>query len=258
MAKTHKKYMIVGNWKMNPDTLLGAKALFNGISRSAAKHPEVTVVIAAPAPFISLIGSKKTSLVLAAAQDIAVEERGAFTGSVSATQVQTVGASHVLIGHSERRGAGDTDAIVATKVNRALNAGLKVILCIGEKERDEQAQYLRIIREQILTVFSAVSDKKKLRDIVIAYEPVWAIGKSFSVAPKPNDIHEMSLYIRKVVIEMLGKTDGMKLSVLYGGAVNSENAEAMLRDGGIQGLLVGRQSLDVEAFSSIIEYADRV
>jgi triosephosphate isomerase len=135
---------------------------------------------------------------------------------------------------------------------------MKVILCVGEKERDEHAQYLRVIREQILSVINAVENKKLIKHITVAYEPVWAIGKSFALAPKPSDIHEMSLYIKKVAIEALGKTDGLKLQVLYGGSVNSENAEAMLRDGAIDGLLVGRQSLDPEAFATIIDYANNI
>lgn len=243
---------------MNPDTLEAAKTLFGALSRKSAKAPGVSVIIAAPAPFIPALSGKKSQTIAIGAQDISAEERGAFTGSVSATQIATAGASYALVGHSERRAAGDTDAIVAHKAVRAINAGLKVILCVGEKERDENALYLRSIREQILTVFNAVTDKKQIKSIVIAYEPVWAIGKSFALAPKPADIHEMSLYIKKVAIEALGKNDGMKTSILYGGSVNSENAEGMLRDGAIDGLLIGRQSLEAEAFSTIIDYAANI
>lgn len=243
---------------MNPDTLQAAKALFGALSRKSTKNPGVSVIIAAPAPFIPALSGKKNQTIAIAAQDVSLEERGAFTGSVSATQIATSGASFALIGHSERRAAGDTDTIVAQKAVRAINAGLKVILCVGERERDQNAQYLRAIREQILTVFNAVTDKKLVKSIIIAYEPVWAIGKSFELAPKPADIHEMSLYIKKVAIEALGKNDGLKMHVLYGGSVNSENAEGMLRDGAIDGLLIGRQSLESESFSTIIDYAANI
>lgn len=258
MAKTHKKFTIVGNWKMNPDTLDEAKVLFSALSKKSSKTPDVAVVIIPPAPFIPFLSGKKKQVISIGAQDVSIEERGAFTGMVSATEMQTAGAEYALVGHSERRAMGDTDTIVAQKAVRVLNAGMKVILCVGEKERDEHAYYLRAIREQILFVINALPDKKKIKDITIAYEPVWAIGKSFALAPKPADIHEMVLYVRKVAIEALGKTDGLKLKVLYGGSVNSENAEAMLRESAIDGLLIGRQSLDPEAFSSIIDYANNI
>lgn len=243
---------------MNPDTLDAAKALFGALSRKSAKVPQVSVIIVPPAPFVPALSGKKNQTIAIGAQDVSVEERGAFTGSVSATQIATSGATYALVGHSERRNAGDTDAIVAQKAVRAINAGMKIILCVGEKERDQNAHYLRAIREQILTVFNAITDKKQIKSVIIAYEPVWAIGKSFALAPKPADIHEMSLYIKKVAIEALGKNDGLKMQVLYGGSVNSENAEGMLRDGAIDGLLIGRQSLEAEAFSTIIDYAANI
>ncbi len=258
MAKTHKKFTLVGNWKMNPDTLEQAKALFSALSKKSAKTPNVSVIIVPPAPFVSVFSGKKNQIISIGAQDVSAELRGAYTGTTSATQQATAGAEYALIGHSERRAAGDTDPIVVQKALRALEAGMKVILCVGEKERDEHAQYLRVIREQILSVINAIENKKLIKNITVAYEPVWAIGKSFALAPKPSDIHEMSLYIKKVAIEALGKTDGLKLQVLYGGSVNSENAEAMLRDGAIDGLLVGRQSLDPEAFATIIDYANNI
>src|SRR5690606_2078969 len=167
------------------------------------------------------------------------------------------GAEYAIIGHSERRAAGDTDEIVSQKVSQALDANLRVILCVGEKERDEQALYLRSVREQILAVISK-ADKKKAGLITVAYEPVWAIGKDYGKALSPSDIHEMSIYIKKVVAEALGKEAGLRTQVLYGGSVNFENAQGILADGEIDGLLVGRQSLDAEAFSDMISYANGI
>jgi triosephosphate isomerase (TIM) len=256
MAKATKRFTLVGNWKMNPDTLEEAKALFSSISRKAAKARKVSIVVAPPAPFLQAL-SKKDGPVALAAQDVSEEPRGAFTGSVSAREVKSSGAEYAIIGHSERRAAGDSDEIVAAKVREALDAGLRVILCVGESERDQHAQYLRLVRDQVLAVISTV-DKKQAQWITIAYEPVWAIGKSYSLAPEPSDIHEMSLYIKKAAAEALGKKDGLKLQVLYGGSVNFENAQAIIKDGSIDGLLVGRQSLDPEAFGNMIEYADSI
>jgi triosephosphate isomerase len=254
MANTKKRFMLVGNWKMNPDTLEEGKKIFGAHSRKAAKSEKVQVVIAPPAPFIDALASKGSSIDIAA-QDVANETRGAFTGSVSAQQTKSAGAEYAIIGHSERRKSGDTDEVVAQKTVQALEAGLKVILCVGEKERDQHAHYLREIREQLLAVINSI-DKKKIQQITVAYEPVWAIGKSYDTALKPSDIHEMSIYIKKVIAELIGKKPGLKIPILYGGSVDFENARAILADGAIEGLLVGRQSLSPEDFGNMIDYAN--
>ncbi|MBI5134375.1 MAG: triose-phosphate isomerase [Candidatus Taylorbacteria bacterium] len=253
MAKAKKSFLIVGNWKMNPETAEEARSVFSAVARLAAKHKGQSVVVAPPAAFIASL-SKKGSPLSVAVQDVSHEASGAFTGSVSAKQAKSAGASYAIIGHSERRAVGDTDELVAKKASRALEAGLRIVLCVGETERDEHAQYLRNVRGQVLSVLSAI-DKKEAKDIAIAYEPVWAIGKSYDTAPSPLDIHEMVIYIRKVAAEALGKKLGLAIPVLYGGSVDSKNAKDFLSNAGIDGLLVGRQSLDPKAFGSIIEYA---
>ncbi len=255
MSKSNKKFMIVGNWKMNPETLDDAKDLFSALARKAAKAKGVIAVVAPPAPFIASLAAKK-SAILIAAQDIATESKGAFTGSVSAKALKSSGAQFAIIGHSERRAEGDTDEIVAKKVEQAIDVGLKVILCVGEKERDDQAKYLRAVRDQILTVFSSVKEKKKLSAVTIAYEPVWKIGAETAMIP--SEVHEMSIYIKKVVGEALGNKIGLKMPVLYGGSVDHENAQKILKDGSVDGLLIGRQSLEAEAFGTILSYADTI
>jgi len=253
-----KKFTIVGNWKMNPDTLEEAKKLFSAVSRRAAKNPRVTVAIAPPSPFIFALSGKKTDKkVHISAQDVSGEPRGAYTGSASARELRSAGAEYVIIGHSERRMAGDDDKIVGKKIAESLSAGLRVILCIGERERDNHAHYLREVREQIIGALSR-QDKKKIQWITIAYEPVWEIGQSFDLALAPALIHEMAIYIKKSAAEIFGKKQALRLSVLYGGSLNSENAMAILRDACVDGLLVGRQSLDPLAFGKIIEYANNL
>lgn len=255
MTTANKKFMIVGNWKMNPETLDEAKDLFLALSKKAAKAKNAVSMIAPSAPFIAPLAGKKSSIVIGS-QDVARESKGAFTGSVSAKSVKSAGAKFAIIGHSERRAEGDTDETVAKKVGQAIDAGLKVILCVGEKERDDQAKYLRTIRDQILTVFSSIKDQKKLSSVTIAYEPVWKIGAETAMIP--SEVHEMSIYIKKVVGEALGNKIGLKMAVLYGGSVNHENAHGILKDGSIEGLLIGRQSLDAESFGTILSYADTI
>ncbi len=238
---------------MNPDTVGEARKFFSAISRRAAKNSKVAVVIAPPMSFISILSGKKIHI---SGQDVSAELRGAYTGSVSARQVRSAGAEYAIIGHSERRAAGDNNKIIAQKTAQALDAGLRVILCVGEIERDNHARYLREIREQITTVLSNLSDKKKIQWITIAYEPVWAVGKNYDTALKPADIHEMTIYIKKIVSEIFGKKIGLKTPVIYGGSLNSENTQMILKEAFVEGLLVGRQSLDPEAFGNIIEYAN--
>lgn len=257
MKSVKKTFIVVGNWKMNPDSILEAKALFSRISRLIKNIDKVEVVVAPPAPFLSDLAGKAGGIITTGAQDVSAEERGSFTGSISAREVQSTGAEYTILGHSERRASGDTDALVANKLKRALEAGLKIVLCVGEKERDEHAHYLRFVREQLVTSLAGLSSKE-IKSIRIAYEPVWDIGKSYDKALKPNDIHEMALYIKKVASEILGKKDGLKIPVLYGGSVNFENAQDILKEGGVDGLLIGRQSLDPEAFSNIIHYANNL
>lgn len=257
MTSVKKKFILVGNWKMNPDSLDEAKSVFKAISKEATKASKVYTVIAPPYPFISYLASKATPKISIAAQDISKHDKGAYTGLVSARQVKSSGAVSVIIGHSERRAAGDTDEIVSEKTRQALDAGLGIVLCIGEKVRDEHAHYLREIREQIFAVFAKL-DISKAQWITVAYEPVWAIGKSYDSALKPHDIHEMSIYIKKVLSEIYGKKAGLKFQVLYGGSVDFENAKLILGDGAIDGLLVGRQSLDPKAFGNMIAYADGI
>jgi len=217
---------------MNPDTREQAKAISSSVARKAKAALKTTVVIAPPAPFLrDVVGASGKSAHRAhgAAQDVSENAAGAFTGSVSARQLRSAGGEYAIIGHSERRKAGDTDAIVAQKAAQAADAGLLIILCVGETERDANARYLQTVRAQILAVMG-VLDKKLARRIVIAYEPVWAIGKSYDTAPKPSDIHEMTIYIRKIATEALGTKDGLKVPVLYGGSVDFENAKAILRE----------------------------
>ncbi|MDE1874920.1 MAG: triosephosphate isomerase [Patescibacteria group bacterium] len=262
MKSQKRNFIIAGNWKMNPDSLADAKTIFAAISRKARSARHTVVVLAPPAPFLSAGASRSGRAGTAAClaiQDVSEHVSGAFTGSVSARQARSAGAEYAIIGHSERRKAGDTDMIVSQKVRQALDAGLRTIVCVGETERDPHAHYLRTVREQILAVVGAL-DKKQVRSLthslIVAYEPVWAVGKSYDTAPKPSDIHEMSIYIKKVIAESLGKKIGIKIPVLYGGSVDLENSKAILKDGGIDGLLVGRQSLDSKDFGGMIDYAD--
>jgi triosephosphate isomerase len=254
MPISKKKLLFVANWKMNPETLEDAKGLYKGLQKAAKKHAKADVVIAPPTVFAATL-VKKGGLSVAV-QDVAATDNGPLMGESSAREARSIGAGYAIIGHTARRALGDTDIVVSEKVRRALDAGLSVILCVGESERDEAARYLATVRDQIFAVYSKL-DRRSAGRIVVAYEPVWQVGKSFNLKIAPRDIHEMAIFIKKTIREAIGKDVGMKTRVLYGGSTHPDNVGDILRDGGIDGLLIGRSSLEPEAFGKILDYGTR-
>jgi triosephosphate isomerase len=256
------KRLIVANWKMNPATPREAKALFAAGSRVVARLSgrRVEAVICPPALYLPLLAPRveKAGAALAlGAQDAFWEEEGAHTGLVSALMLRRAGAEYLIVGHSERRAAGDTDQIVNRKLKAALAAGLKVILCVGESERDQAGAYLGWLRQQVVTALAGVPPRF-LNKIIVAYEPVWAIGEGASRADTPSGFLEQALYIRKIVSGLPGvaKEAALALPVIYGGSVTPENAASFLTAGAASGLLVGRSSLDPVAWRAILHAAE--
>jgi len=213
------------------------------------------VVICPPFPFIQLLSKLKyPKNVFLGAQNIAKELKGAFTGEVSAEMIKSVGAKFVIVGHSERRAMGETGEIVAKKLQIAFDAGLTPILCIGEKERDKDGEHLEIIKNQIKESLTGLQ-KKHLVGIIIAYEPVWAIGKSYREAMTPTDIHETVLFIKKVISELFGRDIAGGCKIIYGGSVEAVSAADIIEHGNVEGFLAGHASL-VPEFSQILKSAD--
>lgn len=248
------KKIIAGNWKMNPVTLKDVRATFAGIKRSASKVRGVSILICPP--FIYLPELKKMSAVSKVeigAQDVSAKGMGAETGSVSAYMVRDLGIRTTIVGHSERRTLGDTDEIVNQKVLNSLTAGLKVILCIGEKVRGDD--YLSVLQGQLEK--NLANFPSKLADrLVIAYEPVWAIGKNAVGVETPEGFLHNKIFIRKVLASIVGRKKALAIPVLYGGSANSQNAGDFLGAGQADGLLVGRDSLNPKNFAEIIKIAN--
>ena len=248
--------LIVANWKMNPATLREARALFRRIAR-ASVPARAEIVLALPALYLAPVALRaKTRRISFAAQDVFPGTIGSHTGEISAPMLASVGARASIVGHSERRALGETDEAVARKVEAALGAGLSVILCIGEKERDVQGTYLAYIDGQIRSALAHVV-RAQLAQVVIAYEPIWAIGKSAEHAMKPHDVHQMVVFVRKTLTALFGAPAARRVRVLYGGSVEVENAEALVRDGEVDGLLVGHASLDHASFRGIVDAVAR-
>ncbi|HEX9608589.1 MAG TPA: triose-phosphate isomerase [Candidatus Paceibacterota bacterium] len=246
------KSIVVANWKMHPKTLAEAKHLFLGVKKAVSRVRGVVVVVCSPAVFLAelrkLYVGKRISF---GGQDVHAEKSGAYTGSTSASMLKSVGASYVIIGHSERRIAGETNEDVQEKVRAALNEHLTVVLCIGEQRRDYEGEYLTFVKDELEVALSGVA-ADELRRVVIAYEPIWAIGKTANEAMKPHDMHQMTLFIRKILAEQYNREVALKVAVLYGGSVEPENCEALIKDGDVNGFLVGHASLDPTSFGAIL------
>lgn len=186
------------------------------------------------------------------AQDISIFEGGSKTGEVPVKAVKDAGAVEVIVGHSECRERGDTLEMIVTKVRLAIIEGLSVVLCIGEKQRDTGVMYLKVIDDQIMSVFNAI-DKKDLGKIVLAYEPVWAINNKDNISLDAHGLHSMVVYIRKMLLEKYGETVSKQTKILYGGSVTGQNAQDIYWNGEVQGLLIGRASFQPDTLIEIIQ-----
>lgn len=247
------KTVLVCNWKMNPGTLKEAKELFDATRKAAEKAKNVSVVVAPPSIFISELRARyKGKKIMFAGQSARAEDGGSYTGDISILQVKKSGCDAVLIGHAERRAQGETDDNVQKKVIAALNHGLSPIVCIGESMRGNHGEHFDFIRGQIRAAFSGVP-VGKINKVIVAYEPVWAIGAPEPMAPR--DMHEMSIFIRKAITEcyeMEMKVPRIAPVILYGGAIDVATAGVMMREGEVAGLLVGRASQKKETVSALI------
>lgn len=251
------KKIIVANWKMNPQSFREAKEIFNGIKKISSKLKKTETVICLPFMYISNLKPQISNLKIGA-QNVFYEKKGAYTGEISSGMLKGFGVKYVIIGHSERRALGETDEIVNKKVKTALGEGFKVILCIGEKERDLNGEYLNFLKMQINDGLKGVS-KKLLASLLIAYEPIWAISSNVGAeADSPESAMQIAIFIRREFLPIIGNRAARNMPILYGGSVDSTNAGNFLKEGGIQGLLVGNQSLIPKNFGEILMIANKI
>lgn len=247
------KILVVANWKMNPETIEKAKEIFRGMKNTIKDLKNTQVVICPPFVYLSDIEKINDGSVGLGAQDMFWEKNGPFTGEISSQMLKK--ENYVILGHSERRSLGETDEMVAKKILSALKAGLHPILCIGEKTRNDHGDYLHFLRSQIINSLGKLS-KKYLSKLIIAYEPIWAIGQAGDGAMKPAEVHEMTIFIKKVLVEIYGPKTKMNVPILYGGSVSHNNARSLISLGEVQGLLVGRESLNPKKFAELLKNVD--
>lgn len=241
---------------MNPTSIDEAKKITSSINKIANKLKSTNVVICPPFIYLPKLSSGKNSNnVSLGVQNTFSEERGSFTGEISPVMLKEFGVKYSIIGHSERREMGETDEVISKKIGINLEVGIHPILCIGEKERDSQGAYLDILKSQIKNSLDKVP-KKLISELIIAYEPVWAIGAKEPMTT--GVINEMVIFIKKVISDMYGLDNGKSVPILYGGSVSFRNAQDIMENGGVNGLLVGRESISPQGFSELLKVVDSV
>jgi len=245
--------LMAGNWKMNT-VLEEAKTLAADVVAAAKDAKDVDVAVCVPFPFLVPVGEvlAGTSVGLGA-QDCYYESAGAYTAAVSTSMLKSVGSQYVLAGHSERRATfGDSDADINKKTLKIIEEGLKCILCIGElKEERESGETFAVCDKQLTEGLKGVSDEM-MKSIVIAYEPVWAIGTGLTATPEVAQ--ETHAYIRSWFVENYSQEVADAVIIQYGGSVNDGNVDTLMACPDIDGALVGGASLKAESFSRIINF----
>jgi triosephosphate isomerase len=257
--------LIVANWKCNPQSLAEAKRLFNSIKKGIRNVKNCEIVICPPFVYLPIVSSfivHRSSFKLGA-QDCFWEDynpptalplkrapKGAFTGQISPLMLKDLGCEYVIVGHSEKRALGENDEMINKKLKSAIKAKLKPILCIGETfEEKKKGKTLKILRNQLKKDLKGLinSSTHQLINLIVAYEPVWAIGTGNACQPK--EAKEVLKFLKKITHQLINSSTN---KLLYGGSVNSKNAADYINIG-FDGLLVGGASLNPKEFAKIIK-----
>jgi triosephosphate isomerase (TIM) len=247
-----RKVIIAGNWKMNK-TSAEAESLVKELKEDLSGVSDVDIVVIPPV--VSLLKVRDIisgTNILLGAQNMHWEEKGAFTGEISGPMLKEIGVNYIIIGHSERRQYfGETDQIVNRKVQAAFSYKLNPIICVGEnlKER-EKGETENRIKTQIKSALAGLNIDE-ISDLVIAYEPIWAIGTGKSASPE--EANHVIKYIRNLIADISANA-AREIRIQYGGSVKTSNIRALMSQSDIDGVLVGGASLDAESFAGIVKY----
>jgi triosephosphate isomerase len=245
-----RRKLVAGNWKMHGS--LAALAELGPIAAAAKQAGGVDVAICPPFTLIASAVARSGGLTVGA-QDCHSKESGAYTGNVSAAMLVEAGARLVIVGHSERRAdQGEDDALVRAKAEAALDHKLQTIVCVGETESEREAG--RAVERVSARLAGSLPDPRQEAELVVAYEPVWAIGTGRTATPA--DVAGMHSAIRRALLDRFGDSGG-RIRILYGGSVNAANAAALFAVENVDGALVGGASLTAEQFVPIVEAAAR-
>ena len=250
-----RKNIVAGNWKMNND-LAETQELIGDLKLQLVKEPTAEVYVAPS--FVNLYNtfqSLKGTAIKVAAQNMHFAENGAYTGEVSAKMLQSVGVQTVILGHSERRALfNETDEMLSKKVNAALMHEMKVIFCFGEELKDRKSEgHFEVVKSQLENGIFHI-DRAAWKNVILAYEPVWAIGTGETASPE--QAQEMHEFIRGLVSDKFGEEIAEDVSILYGGSVKPDNAREIFAKADVDGGLIGGASLKAIDFLTIVNSFD--
>lgn len=255
---SNRQFLIAGNWKMNGGPFEAAE-LLEGLKETKAEFSENVDVLVCP-PFVSLGMAVKylhDSEIQVGAQNFHYEDNGAFTGEISASMLAESGCNFVLVGHSERRQYfGETDERVNTKAQKALNNKIVPVVCVGESlDQRKNDTHFDVVSTQVQKALKGISSSDVL-DIVIAYEPIWAIGTGETASPE--QAQEMHAFIRAELSKIYDEETASAIRILYGGSMKPTNAEELLSQKDVDGGLIGGASLSADSFAEIITIAEKL
>lgn len=247
-----RKKIVAGNWKMNCN-LDESQHLINALKQEDFDQNETEIIIAPP--YTNLYAAHqvlKDSKIKLSAQNLNENESGAFTGEISPEMLKSVGTEYVIIGHSERRAIyKENDELLANKVSTALKHGFKIMFCIGEELDKRQAgKHFEVVENQLKNGLFHISESD-MKNVVIAYEPVWAIGTGETASPE--QAQEIHAHIRKILAKQYNENVAAQTSILYGGSVKPNNAKEIFAKQDVDGGLIGGASLDAKSFKAIAD-----
>jgi triosephosphate isomerase len=245
-----REKIVAGNWKMNT-TLAEAIALTTALRDQLNEDDTAKMIICPPFPWLVPVRTALTDVAISiGAQNCSEQRKGAFTGEVSASMLESAGAEYVILGHSERRALyGETDALIALKVRAALENGLQAIFCCGETLEEREAGKLEeVLSRQVSGALEGLNETD-MAHVIVAYEPVWAIGTG--VTASPEQAQEVHAFLRGLLKDVFSETVANNMSILYGGSCNAQNAASLFSQADIDGGLIGGASLNAADFLTI-------
>ena len=253
MTSPRRKPLVAGNWKMHrtgPEAVELIQQLRDGFTAGRAE-----VMVAPPFTALEAVSrALETSEIALGAQNVHWEAQGAFTGEISAGMLKALGCAYVIVGHSERRQLfGETDSSVSKKARAVLHAGMRPVVCIGETLAERDAgRTLQVVATQLQGSLAGVA-VEEMTHVVLAYEPVWAIGTGRNATPA--QAQEVHAHIREQLVRLFGRPVGESVRILYGGSVKADNAAELLGQADVDGALVGGASLKAQEFLAIVAAA---
>lgn len=241
------KILVIANWKMNPKAFKEASELFETVKKAVKKSGDIKVIICPPALWLKELRPGANLSLSLGAQNCHWETSGAYTGELSAQMLVDAGAEFVIVGHSERRNyMGESDEIVNLKIKAALRSKLRPILCVGERAGEEMSL---VVEDQLTRDLVSLS-VNQMKEVIIAYEPVWAIGTGNNCLP--DNALSATLFIRKTLTKLYSRFLADKTPIIYGGSVHANNENDYIKQARMNGVLVGGASLEGDEFIKII------